>query len=485
MSQNQRPPSFLDDPRFQAKFSQLDSGLGAPVPIDDATLPPPRSERVMAASRVPAEPPAPPASIFPESALAPGPASLPLSRFARAAARAAASESPDAATPASDGPRPLLDLFPPPPGRDRARPSASSERQVERRGPAIAGAPPPRVVRSRFALQADSVPLEPAVPLTYEPFYGLSENPFSLSPDTKFIYHSTSHDRALQELIDALGRGDAIMLLTGELGVGKTTLCRSLVEQLGRRTVTSLIADPAAPLEDLLRTVLVDFGVAAREDAARGQMAAATRQELIAAVGDFAASLAPLQASAVIIVDDAQDVRPELLELLSALSDGAAADRQVQIILVGQPTLPALLHRKELRPIECQIAVRCRLDPLTAEEVSGYVVHRLAVAGANARVEFDEGAFAELHAATRGVPRLVNLVCDRALTRGQQVSASVIDDELVAAAAADLELVPLRSDARRVARMAMMALAFIALMLAGAGAAAWVFRAQLSQLLWR
>ncbi|MDO8793110.1 MAG: AAA family ATPase [Vicinamibacterales bacterium] len=473
MSQNQKPPSFLDDPSCQAKFSELDRGLGDPDPMDDAALPPPKSARVVPANRVQAESPAPPASIFPESALAPGPASPPLSRFARAAARAAAQESADAATPASDDPRPLLDLFPPPPGRDRAR------------GPAIAGAPPPRIVRSRFALQADSAPPPPAVPLTYEPFYGLSENPFSLSPDTKFVYHSTSLDRVLQELTDALGRGEPVMLLTGELGVGKTTLCRTLVEQLGRRTVTSLIAGPVASFEDLLRTVLVDFGVVAREDATRGRMAAATRQELIAAVGDFAASLAPLQASAVIILDEAQDVGPELLEPLSALSDVAGADRRVQIILVGQPALPALLHRKELRPLERQAAVRCRLDPLTAEETSGYVVHRLAVAGSNARVEFDEGAFAELHAATGGVPRLVNLVCDRALTRGQQMSASVIDDELVAAAAADLELVPLRFDARWIARMAVRAIVLLALMLAGAAAAAWVFRAQVSQFLSR
>ena len=474
MSQNQKPPSFLDDPSFRAKFSELDRGLGDPDPMDDAALPPPKSARVVPANRVPAESPAaPPASIFPESALAPGPASPPLSRFARAAARALASEPVDAATPASDGPRPLLDLFPPPPGRDRAR------------GPAIAGAPPPRIVRSRFALQADSAPPPPAVPLTYEPFYGLSENPFSLSPDTKFIYHSTSHDRALQELTDALGRGDPVMLLTGELGVGKTTLCRSLVEQLGRRTVTSLIAGPVASFEDLLRTALVDFGVVAREDATRGRMAAATRQELIAAVGDFAASLAPLQASAVIILDDAQEVGPELLEPLSALSDVAGADRRAQIILVGQPALPALLRRRELRPLDRLAAARCRLDPLTAEETSGYVVHRLAVAGSNARVEFDEGALAELHAATRGVPRLVNLVCDRALTRGQQMSAGVIDDELVATAAADLELVPLRSDARWIVRMAVRTIVLLALMLAGAAAAAWVFWARISQFLSR
>ena len=308
-----------------------------------------------------------------------------------------------------------------------------------------------------------------------------SEKPFSLSTDPRFIYHSTSHDRALQELIDALGRGDGIMLLTGETGIGKTTLCRSLVEQLGRRTVTSFIADPDASLDDLLKTVLVDFGVVAREDATRGRLATATRQELTTAVGDFAASLAPLQASAVIIVDEAQNVPPEILEPLAALSEVAGADRRVQIILVGQPALPSLLHRKELRALERRVAVRCRLDPLTADEVSGYVVHRLAVAGTAARVEFDEGAFAELYAATRGVPRLVNLVCDRALTRGHETSASVIDDQLIAAAAATLELAPLRSDARRLARMAAMALAFVALMLVGAGAAAWLFRADLSR----
>ena len=274
------------------------------------------------------------------------------------------------------------------------------------------------------------------------------------------------------------------MLLTGEPGVGKTTLCRSLVEQLGRHTVTSLLAAPAASLEDLLRTVLVDFGMVSREDAARGQMAAATRRELITAVGDFAASLVPLRASAVIIVDDAHEARPELLGSLSAVSD-VAAGRRVQVILVGQPTLPALLHGRQFRQLERQVALRCRLDSLTAEEVIGYVVHRLSVVGASARVEFDEGAFAELHAATRGVPRLVNLVCDRALTRGQQMSASVIGDELVAAAADDLELVPLRSGARRVARTAVKTIVLLGLTLAGAAAAAWLFRAEISQLLSR
>jgi type II secretory pathway predicted ATPase ExeA len=489
----------MDDPSFDKRLSDLDEGLDgkseltpasrqqAPAGSQPSSTQPPTADRTP-----PTVSSAPPAiSIFPESALTSGarPASPP-SRFSRAAearTRLESAESSGAMTPAP-GARPLLDLFPPPSAeRGRTRPSTGSarpERPVESRVPAIVGAPPPRLARSRFA-QAESAPFSPAVPLTYEPFYGLSERPFSLSTEPKFIYHSTSHDRVLQDLIDALGRGDAIMLLTGETGIGKTTLCRSLVEQLGRRTVTSFLTDPVASLDDVLRTVLVDFGVVAREEATRGPMAAATRRELTAAVGDFAASLAPLQASAVIIVDEAQNVPPDILEALAALSEVADADRRVQLILVGQPALSSLLHRKQLRALERRVAVRCRLEPLAAEEVIGYVVHRLAIAGASARVEFDEAAFAELYAATRGVPRLVNLVCDGALTHGYEASASVIDDQFIAAAAADLELVPLRSDTRRFARMAMMAFFFLALMMLGAGAAAWVFRAQLSQLLAR
>jgi type II secretory pathway predicted ATPase ExeA len=424
-------------------------------------------------------PTAPPTtSIFPESALLPDPASGPRpsgpppSPFARAGEGRARSESPEPATTASEG-RPLLDLFPPPLGPERG----------QTRAPAIVGAQPPRVVHTRFALQTERAPQSPDLPLTYEPFYGLSEKPFSLSTDPKFIYRSTSHERVLQQLIDALGRGDGIMLLTGEAGVGKTTLCRSLVEQLGRRTVTSFISAPFVSLDEVLKSVLVDFGVVARDDAGRGRLAAATREELTTAIGDFAASLAPLHASAVIVIDEAQNAPPDILEPLTGLSEAFGADRRVQIMLVGQPSLVSLLNRRPLRALGRKVLVRCRLDPLAADEVRGYVIHRLAIAGPRARVEFDEGAFAELYAATHGVPRLVNLVCDRAMIRGYETSARVIDDRLIAAAASSLELVPARSDKHRLAELAVRALAFIALMLVGAGAAAWVFREDVTRLL--
>jgi general secretion pathway protein A len=351
------------------------------------------------------------------------------------------------------------------------------------RAPATVGAPPPRVARSAFAFQPASAPLAAAAPLTYEPFYGLSEKPFTLSTDPKFIYHSTSHDRVLQELTDALGRGDAIMRLTGENGIGKTMLCRALIEQLGSRTVTSFITDPVASLDDVLKTALVDFGAVTRDDATRGGFSAATRQELTKALGDFAASLAPIQASAVIVIDEAQTVPSDVFGPLAALSEGVGADRRVQIILVGQPELASILHRKEFRALERRITARCRLDPLSPEEVGAYVVHRLGVAGTRARVRFDKGAFAELHTVTGGVPRLVNLVCDAALTRGFELSTNVIDDRLIVAATACLELGRARSGPRRIARVAVMSLAFLALMLMGAGAAAWLLRDALTRLL--
>jgi type II secretory pathway predicted ATPase ExeA len=482
VSQNEKPP-FVDDSGFEKSLSDLGEGLDGdsrqkPVRLSNTPVSPQSLVRPPNADRRSPAPP-PMMSIFPESALLPDPASAPrpsgppLSPSARTGDGRARSESPESATTAPEARRPLLDLFPPPLGLERGR----------ARAPAIVGAPPPRAVHGRFALQTESALQSPHIPLTYEPFYGLSEKPFSLSTDPKFIYRSTSHERVLQELIDALGRGDGIMLLTGEAGVGKTTLCRSLIEQLGRRTVTSSISAPFVSLDAVLKSVLIDFGVVARDDAARGLLAAATREELTTAIGDFAASLAPLQASAVIVIDEAQNVPPDILEAVAALSEVFGADRRVQIMLIGQPLLASMLNRRPLRALGRKVLVRCRLDPLAAEEVSGYVIHRLAIAGTSARVEFDDGAFAELYAATHGVPRLVNLVCDRAMTRGYEASASVIDDRLIAEAASSLELVPARSDKRRLAQMAVTTLWFIALMLVGAAAAAWVFRGDLTRFL--
>jgi general secretion pathway protein A len=316
-------------------------------------------------------------------------------------------------------------------------------------------------------------PIASEAPLTYEPFYGLNEKPFSLSFDPKFIYRSASYDRVAQEVVDALGRRDEIVVVTGDMGIGKTTLCRSMVPRLDRRTLTSLVADPAISVEDLLKRVLVDFGVI--EDAAPDANAPAARDGLTQMLREFVASLAPLQAAAVVIIDDAHRASAELFASIRDLANGADGRAKLHVVLVGES---GLLERDELQWLRERIAVRARLEPLSAEEIAGYVAYRLAVAaaGASARVEFDDGAVSEIYAATYGVPRLVNLVCDRALARGQEAAASVIDRRLVAAAAADLDLGPSTSGARRVVQTVAAGVVLLLLALAGAGAAAWVFR---------
>jgi general secretion pathway protein A len=367
--------------------------------------------------------------------------------------------------------RPLIDLFPLAP-REIARPPDRL----------LGMSPGPRLPRTR-PVPVPAAPASPQDELTYETFYGLHEKPFNLSPDPKFLYHSASHDRAAQEILDSIRRHDGLVVVTGASGIGKTTLCRGMIEQLDRRTLTSFLSDPSVSVEDLLKTLLADVGAISKEDLARGPLARASRQELTDTLRSFVGSLAALQASAVVIIDDAHKLSLEVLEQIRALVDSDGASRVMQIALVGQPHLVETLARSELRPLAQRITRRVELAPLLADEIAGYVMHRLAMAGTGPRVEFDDGAMKRVFELSRGVPRLVNLICDRALTLGYELSASVIDDDLVEAAAKEIEVTPADSKARRVWRFVAAALVLTLLMLVGAMAAAFVFRSQLSRAL--
>ena len=321
--------------------------------------------------------------------------------------------------------------------------------------------------------------------MTYETFYGLSEKPFSLSTDPKFLYHSTVHDQAAQELLSAIRRREGLFVLTGEIGLGKTMLCRAVTEELDRRTLTSVVLDPSVSFEQLLQTVLVDFGVVSRDDVARGRLAKASSKDLAAKLREFIASLVQLQAFAVVIIDEAQALPIPVLEEIRAIMNFDAQQRLLQVALVGQPSLQKLLGRPELKQLKQMVAARSELKPLLPDETVGYVMHRIAVAGPQARIELDDSAFARLHQVTGGVPRLVNLVCDRALTLGHKASASVIDESIISTAAEDLDIVPPEPRQRRIVRSVVTALVFMALIAAGAAAAAMVFRAPLERVLAR
>ena len=348
--------------------------------------------------------------------------------------------------------------------------------------------PPETVQEARHARKPESVaaiepPAADQTP-TSEDFYGFDEKPFSLSTDPRFFFHSTPHDAVSQQLLTAVRKREGLVVLTGEIGSGKTTLCRTVIEQLDRRTLTSLVTDPFVSGEDLLKTILVDFGVASRQELARGD---ATCHELSTALLSFVESLAPLQASAIVIIDEAQDLPADVLEQVRILAEAGEASTLLQVILVGQPSLTTLLRRPEYASLQQRVTVRSTLLPLPLDELDDYVIYRMAVAGSGPRVQFDQPAIERIYGLSKGLPRVVNLIADRALARGAELSSGVIDASLIDAAAEDLDLGEPKSIGRRLASNAATVAALALFALLGAGLAALVFRETFTRALalWR
>ena len=291
---------------------------------------------------------------------------------------------------------------------------------------------------------ADSMSAERAVPstsLTYEPFYSLREKPFSLSADPRFLYRGSAHKPAFEQLLVGIRRREGLIVLTGRIGTGKTTLCRSVLQHLDRRTFAAFVADPFVSREDLLKTLLVDFGVISVSDLTSGRFAGASRSDLSYLLYEFLDSLAPLQAFAVLIIDEAQNLSLPLLEEIRILSELERREKLLQVVLVGQPELRVNLKLPQMRQVDERVSVRCELKPLDAEGVVGYVSHRLLIAGGAERtVEFTPDALAALHRGSSGVPRLINRICDRALDHAHLVGERHIDTHFVMAALDDLGL---------------------------------------------
>jgi general secretion pathway protein A len=277
----------------------------------------------------------------------------------------------------------------------------------------------------------------------YEPYYGFAETPFSLTPDPKYLYRSESHANAFELLQYAIERREGFVVITGDIGTGKTTLCRALLETTDKRTFTALLLNPFLSADDLLRAILQDLGVLSRGDERRPGRQPST-QDLVNTLHDFLLSLVPLGARAVLIVDEAQNLPLPILEQVRILSNlETDKEKLLQIILVGQLNLLPLLRSPELRQLDQRVSIRYQLKPLTGDEVGAYVSHRLAIANGARSVVFTPQALRLVHDCSGGVPRLINLLCDRALVGGYSAQTTRIDEDLVAAAAEGLDLKPI------------------------------------------
>ena len=253
----------------------------------------------------------------------------------------------------------------------------------------------------------------------YESFFGLQEKPFNLTPDPKYLYPSHRHTEAVAHLEFGRRERGGFILLTGEVGTGKTTLARYFLSRLDERTATAFILYPAVTAAELLRSILDDLRVPATGGSLKDHVDALHR---------FLLEARAEGRDVVLLIDEAQDLSPEVLEQVRLISNlETDTEKLIQIVLLGQSELKDLLARHELRQLAQRITARYHLAALDRREIEDYVRHRLEVAGGGGKVAFTPAALDAVHHLSKGVPRLINLLCDRALLAGYVAGARTID----------------------------------------------------------
>jgi general secretion pathway protein A len=244
----------------------------------------------------------------------------------------------------------------------------------------------------------------------YAPFFGLQQEAFSIAPDPRFLHLSAGHREALAHLLYGLQGGGGFVLLTGEIGTGKTTVCRCFLEQIPAGHRVAYVYNPKLTPVELLQTVCQEFGITV------GEPPPATGKPYVDALNRFLLDAHARGEHCLLVVDEAQALSARLLELLRLLTNLETSERKLlQIVLIGQPELRAQLAQPELVQLSQRIIARVHLGPLSAAETADYVRHRLSVAGLQGPLPFDARALAWVHRLSGGVPRRINLLCQRAL----------------------------------------------------------------------
>jgi len=276
----------------------------------------------------------------------------------------------------------------------------------------------------------------------YAEFFGLSKDPFSIAPDPRFLFMSEKHREALAHLLYGVGGGGGFVLLTGEIGAGKTTVCRAFLEQIPKHCDVAYIFNPKLTVTELLQSVCEEFHIElpARPDAAAGA-APLTVKDYVDAINRFLLAEHAAGRSAVLIIDEAQSLAPDVLEQLRLLTNLETHERKLlQIILIGQPELRDMLASPGLEQLAQRVIARCHLGALTAGETVRYVQHRLAVAGSSGgtSVPFEPEAMSRLFQLTGGVPRRINLLAGRAMLGAYAHGHNQVDKQTVEQAAREV-----------------------------------------------
>ncbi|UCF79332.1 MAG: AAA family ATPase [Candidatus Eiseniibacteriota bacterium] len=268
--------------------------------------------------------------------------------------------------------------------------------------------------------------------VTYESFYGLKENPFGVTPDPRFFFSGKSHRDALAYLRYTLGEHKGFAVVTGEVGVGKTTVVKTFVQSLEHGVDTAVVLNPRLSFKQLLSTVVSEFGLSVKGK---------SKAELLIDLRRFLLDSRRRDRNVILILDEAQNLPAASLEEIRMLSNLESDDRKLlQIAFVGQPELSELLALRELRQLRQRIPGICTIAPLSRPEVDDYVRTRLEKAGGDGSPRFADEAFAEVFKHSDGIPRLVNFICDRTLLLGFVEEKKQVDAGLVIAAARDLEV---------------------------------------------
>lgn len=270
----------------------------------------------------------------------------------------------------------------------------------------------------------------------YAPYFGLSHEPFSIAPDPRYLFMSERHREALAHLLYGLGGGGGFVLLTGEIGTGKTTVCRGFLEQIPDNCSVAYIFNPKLTVIELLQSVCEEFRI---EVPRRAEGAAPTIKDYLDPLNAFLLRSHAEGRNSVLIIDEAQNLSADVLEQLRLLTNLETSERKLlQIVLIGQPELRELLAQPRLEQLAQRVIARYHLDALTRDETQQYVRHRLEVAGLARPLPFDRGALERIHAKSGGVPRRINLLCDRALLGAFGRSEAVVTRAIVDRAAREV-----------------------------------------------